>query len=635
MRAVPAWRRRRGVSVATAAAIVLVSLTCSAAAAPTATAVWGVALKAQQDKPSASELASLRKSGLNALVVDRAAVTSAERSRLAATSRRAGLLLLLPRRSAPGSLAAVCRADRRGPSRNCAVSAASPKAAVVLARRNVADYVVIRLSTLGQLRFLQGVTTKTRILAVARASARTLDRKAWSRAVTTAAKDPALDLAIAVSSPAQPSLKTYTALVRTARRAGDKTALTADTKPPSVPQGLQATSSSRTAVSIAWNAASDNVGVTGYRLYRNNTLVGSTASRSYAFSGLSCGTTYAFGVQAVDAAGNGSFRPESVLTAATSACSGPPPPPPPPPLPTPPSLPVAGMANVWVDLNGGSCVRPVTAVAYIDATACGSFDAAYDRAAPGDVIEIVGGTYPRQALTGDKGSTTRVVLRTAAGQNVVVNGNLDISADYASVIGPMTITAGVDIDANGQSNPINGVQISGVKARSSFIENTHDLTIKNSELGPNPGEILMQIGALPETQRLTLDNVYLHDNPPTSGDQHVECIFSTGIQGLTIRNSRFQNCGYFILLSGMCCSAPREPSSFVFENNTFGQTKCVPNAGGCPASGNAPVSLMLSRPVGGQSRIVGNHFTSAPALTGSFQQLTASGNTGAVPASWR
>ena len=115
----------------------------------------------------------------------------------------------------------------------------------------------------------------------------------------------------------------------------------------------------------------------------------------------------------------------------------------------------------------------------------------------------------------------------------------------------------------------------------------------------------------------------------------MECIFSTGVQGLTIRNSRTENCGYFGILSGMCCSAAREPSSFVFENNYFGKNKCFANSGGCPANGDAPYSMMLSRPVSGVSRMIGNYFATPPALTGSFANLTAYGNTGAAPDSWK
>ena len=53
-----------------------------------------------------------------------------------------------------------------------------------------------------------------------------------------------------------------------------------------------------------WNASTDNVGVTGYSLYRNGAKAGSTTATSYTFTGLACGTTYTLALTAYDAAGN-------------------------------------------------------------------------------------------------------------------------------------------------------------------------------------------------------------------------------------------------------------------------------------------------------------------------------------------
>ena len=106
---------------------------------------------------------------------------------------------------------------------------------------------------------------------------------------------------------------------RTSLTAATSACSVSDTTPPSVPQGLRVTSAWQDGMSIVWNAAADNVGVAGYRLYRNGSLVGSTASIWATFSGLGCGTTYYLGVEAFDAAGNRSYLPESILTAATAA----------------------------------------------------------------------------------------------------------------------------------------------------------------------------------------------------------------------------------------------------------------------------------------------------------------------------
>ena len=62
----------------------------------------------------------------------------------------------------------------------------------------------------------------------------------------------------------------------------------------------------QTSIAVTWSASTDNVAVKGYGVYRSNVSVGSTdaATRSFTFSGLSCGTSYALAVDATDAAGN-------------------------------------------------------------------------------------------------------------------------------------------------------------------------------------------------------------------------------------------------------------------------------------------------------------------------------------------
>jgi chitodextrinase len=93
-----------------------------------------------------------------------------------------------------------------------------------------------------------------------------------------------------------------------------------DTEAPSVPGAFAVSGQTLSSVSVAWGGSTDNVAVAGYGLYRNGSSVASTAAaaRAYTFSGLNCGTTYTFALDAFDAAGNRSV--EATLTAATSAC---------------------------------------------------------------------------------------------------------------------------------------------------------------------------------------------------------------------------------------------------------------------------------------------------------------------------
>ncbi|GAA4591382.1 glycoside hydrolase family 18 chitinase [Planotetraspora phitsanulokensis] len=77
-----------------------------------------------------------------------------------------------------------------------------------------------------------------------------------------------------------------------------------DTTAPSVPGNLRVTGTTTSSVSLAWNASTDNVGVTGYDVYRGGTLLTTVTGTTYTNTGLAAGTAYSYTVRAKDAAGN-------------------------------------------------------------------------------------------------------------------------------------------------------------------------------------------------------------------------------------------------------------------------------------------------------------------------------------------
>ena len=93
-----------------------------------------------------------------------------------------------------------------------------------------------------------------------------------------------------------------------------------DTIPPSTPTGITAIVISSSQINLNWNAASDNVGVTGYRIFRNGTQIATTSATSYSNTGLAPSTTYSYRVAAYDAAGNVGLQ-SSPAIATTSASS--------------------------------------------------------------------------------------------------------------------------------------------------------------------------------------------------------------------------------------------------------------------------------------------------------------------------
>lgn len=99
-----------------------------------------------------------------------------------------------------------------------------------------------------------------------------------------------------------------------------------DTTAPSVPTGLSATAASASRIDLTWNASTDSVGVTGYRLERcqgssctNYSEIATPSGTSYANTGLAASTAYRYRVRARDAAGNNSGYSTAVSATTQSA----------------------------------------------------------------------------------------------------------------------------------------------------------------------------------------------------------------------------------------------------------------------------------------------------------------------------
>jgi cytochrome c peroxidase/endonuclease/exonuclease/phosphatase family metal-dependent hydrolase len=118
-----------------------------------------------------------------------------------------------------------------------------------------------------------------------------------------------------------------------------------DNEPPGVPGNLAASNITATSVSLNWAAATDNVAVTGYRVYRDGILLFASASLNFGDSGLQAATTYLYSVTAQDAGGNESLASE--ITVTTPAA----------PVTTVPQATSGGSAGAWLlMLLGGTYV---------------------------------------------------------------------------------------------------------------------------------------------------------------------------------------------------------------------------------------------------------------------------------------
>ena len=137
-----------------------------------------------------------------------------------------------------------------------------------------------------------------------------------------------------------------------------------DTTPPSAPGTLISSAVSDTEIDLSWGAATDNVGVTGYRVQRCSgtgcttfTQVATPAGTSFNDTGLTASTSYSYRVAAVDAANN--FGVFSNASSATTQA---------PPDTTPPSAPGAlassAVSSTQINLSWGAATDDVGVTGY-------------------------------------------------------------------------------------------------------------------------------------------------------------------------------------------------------------------------------------------------------------------------------
>jgi chitodextrinase len=131
-----------------------------------------------------------------------------------------------------------------------------------------------------------------------------------------------------------------------------------DTTPPTTPTGLSVSATSSNQINLAWNASTDNVAVTGYKIYRGGIFLKIiTSGTTTTDTGLSPGTNYCYRVSAVDAAGNESAQANQVCATTFSSLDITPP-------TTPTGLSVSATSSSQINLAWSASTDNVAVTGY-------------------------------------------------------------------------------------------------------------------------------------------------------------------------------------------------------------------------------------------------------------------------------
>ena len=353
---------------------------------------------------------------------------------------------------------------------------------------------------------------------------------------------------------------------------------TGDRIAPSQPGNLRVATASPTGVAIAWNAATDNIGVTGYDLYRSSSRMGTTPQTTASFNSLTCGTGYPVGVDAFDAAGNTS--PPTNMTVTTSPCADTQPP------TAPTNVTVSTRTTTSIALTWAPSTDNIGVAGYgvyngadlVDTTAGNSGIASgltcgtnYTLAV--DAFDATGNSSPKTAVMVSTlacaDTTAPTVTMTSPANGSTVTGTINASANAADNVGVTRVEFlrdGVSL-ASDTSSPYsiafntttiaNGSHTFGARAYDSAgnVGNATNVTVTVSNTTPPPPPLTgfpdasntgvpagMTLTAYTGPSNITAPNTVIDGKT-------IGCI-DISAPGVTIRNSRISCPGGYAIYVG-------------------------------------------------------------------------------------
>ncbi|AXT18520.1 T9SS C-terminal target domain-containing protein [Flavobacteriaceae bacterium AU392] len=185
-----------------------------------------------------------------------------------------------------------------------------------------------------------------------------------------------------------------------------------DIEAPSAPTNLVANNTAQTTTDLSWSASTDNVGVTGYDVLQDGTVIATVTGLTYQVTGLIESTDYQFSIVAKDAADNVSVA-SNVVNVTTLD----------PPDTESPSAPTNLVAN-----NTTQTTTDLSWTASTDNVGVTDYDILQDGT---NIATVTGLTHQVTGLTASTSYNFSIVAKDAA-------GNVSIASNIVNIVTPDT-----------------------------------------------------------------------------------------------------------------------------------------------------------------------------------------------------
>jgi chitodextrinase len=297
-----------------------------------------------------------------------------------------------------------------------------------------------------------------------------------------------------------------------------------DATPPTTPTNLALASAAQTELAFTWSPSIDDTGVTDYAAYIDGVSAGATTTTSLTASSLTCGTSYTFGVEALDAARNRS--PRASVSASTTPCSPPPAPPPPPP-----NGPAYYVSPAGSDVNPGTLDRPWKTLQKAMATL---------RA--GDTAYLRAGTYEEVTERSCDSSYNTLTWSVSGTSSAPITISGYPSEEHQAIVS-------TKLKLTGSYLRLTGLVLDRNHARSSFdlaCTGEPNLNLYGDDIEVNALEIRnsnMSGIYLNGADRTTITGNWIHDNGTHRGLDH-GIYYGSGVGGMTANNVIERNFAY-------------------------------------------------------------------------------------------